>query len=347
MESKFHKIYELGDRLVVELKTREIFNGIYVDGGKDRIVLDEVIQHNNSNQLRGLYEFYRSEIESVHCLQATLIKENQPEDTPEETSEEPPNEKKMDLKHAMGRGAIKLSEEEYFRLKEMSRSYIYLENADKRYFDAIKVLKDAENIGVMCVGVDPDRRSRISLLALSTRHQVYLLDFSQLQRCKMYPEVKAIFESESICKVIYRGAPLAEILYKSYSVRLQNTFDTQAADLLVQKRNEGDLVERNLSECLAHYLCLPRSLLDQALSITTNQWRERPLNNQLKLYAAQLVVYLVLLKSHLQRLLLSDFYNLMSKLQDHVRVIDDFRFRKYSIAQGQLDEDVMSMIKTL
>lgn len=343
MESKFDKLYELGDRLVVELKTREIFNGIYVDGGKDRIVLDEVTQHNNSNQLRGLYEFYRSEIESVNCLQATkLIEEN-----PHELSENPPKDEKMELKYSLGRGAIKLSEEEYFRLKEMSQSYIYLENADKRYFDAIKLLNDAENVGVMCLGVDPDRKSKISLLALSTRQQVYLLDLSHLQRCKMYPEVKAIFESETICKVIYRGAPLVEILQKSYRVRVRNTFDSHAADLLVQKRNGGDLVERNVSECLAHYLGLPRSLLDQALSIATNQWRERPVNNQLKLYAAQMVVYLVLLKSHLQTLLLSDFYNLMGKLQDHVRVMDDFRFAKYSLAQGQLDEDVISMMATL
>jgi len=322
MGDDYKKQFKTGDRLILELKSKEIFEGIYADGGKDRIVLAEVLQHNNKNKLTDLYEFYRSEIAKIHTLKVPSSKPSNGS-TSQDTDSQSPSKS----------GVIKISEEEYFRYKDMSRNYIYIENADKRYFDAVKVLGDCETIGVLSVGMEKHRSgSFIRLLVLSTWKQVYIFDLLNLENRQLYPEIKDIFQSEFVCKVIHKSAGLVDVLYRQYNVYLRNTFDTNIVDLILQKKLTGKCppIERDISQCLTHYLNFPASLLEHALNVPSKKWQERPLSDKLKSYASQLATYLILLKEQFQKLLLKEVYETIDKVQDHVYDLDDFEFLNYN-----------------
>ncbi|CAG9759471.1 unnamed protein product [Ceutorhynchus assimilis] len=66
MSSGYDKFFKTGDCLLLELISNDIFEGIYVGGGKDRITICETVQYNR--KLGGIYEFYRNEISKVYYL---------------------------------------------------------------------------------------------------------------------------------------------------------------------------------------------------------------------------------------------------------------------------------------
>lgn len=333
MAGDYNQLFKVGDRIILELTNSDIFNGTYAEGGKNRIVLTDVVQHNNSNKLSNLYEFYRSEIANVHRLKTPPSKENkQTENVKVETN----------------CAIIKVSQEEYFRLKDMSSNYIYIANADKRYFDAVKVLGDSETVGVVCLGMDNHRTSVLPLLVMCTWKQVYIFDLSNITKRELYKEVKEIFESENICKVIHKSAGIVDVLYRDYKIYVQNTFDTQVVDLMLQKKETGKTptVARDLSECLVHYLDFPASILRHALSVEWKSWNERPLSDKKKLYAAQIATYLIVLKNQLQKLLLKDVYDAVASVQDCVYDMDDFNFLNFNVKKD-VPEEVQDLIPDL
>ncbi|XP_030750346.1 piRNA biogenesis protein EXD1-like [Sitophilus oryzae] len=333
MAFEYNTVFKRGTRLILELKSQEIYEGTYVDGGKNRIVLNDVIQHNNNNKLGDLYEFYRNEIAEIRMLKLPATK-----------IAEPP--KKNDNKEKCK--LIKICEEDYFRLKETCRSYIFIENADKRYFEAMKVLNDAETIGVVSLGMEKNRYgSFIRLLVLCTWKQVYIIDLINVEKRELYPEIKQLFESEYICKVIHKSSGIVDILYRHYNVYMQNIFDTQIVDLSIQKKQSGSCppVERNLSECLMHYLNLPQSIIQHALEVPNKKWNERPINDKLKLYGSQLAVYLIVLKDYLQKLLLKDVFELTTKIQDCVYNSDDFEFSNY-VSKNEVPKKIQKLVES-
>ncbi|XP_066159335.1 piRNA biogenesis protein EXD1-like [Euwallacea fornicatus] len=336
MAGDYNKIFKIGDRLILELTSSDIFNGIYADGGKDRISLTDVIQHNNNNKLGGVYDFYRNEIANIRKLKPPSAKETVNEDESSTTNSELCT-------------MIKICEEEYFRLKEMSKSYIYIQTADKRYFDAVQVLSDSETIGVVCLGMENHRSSIINLLVMCTWKQVYIFDLTNITKRELYKELKDIFESEYICKVIHKSAGLIDTLYREYNVYVQNTFDTQIVDLMLQKEATGisPMVGRDISECLSHYLNFPKSLLDHALNVSCKSWNERPLTEKFKLYASQIATYLIVLKNHFHKLLLKDVFNTITKVHDCVYDMDNFEFLNYNNNNKEVVKEIQNLIPNL
>ncbi|XP_066261159.1 piRNA biogenesis protein EXD1-like [Euwallacea similis] len=335
MAGDYNKIFKVGDRLILELTSSDLFNGIYADGGKDRISLIDVVQHNNNNKLGGAYDFYRNEIANIRKLKLPPEKKTEIEDKSVNTNSE------LCI-------MIKICEEEYFRLKEMSRSYIYIETADKRYFDAVQILGDSETIGVVCLGMENHRSSIINLLVMCTWKQVYIFDLANITKRELYKELKDIFESEYICKVIHKSAGLIDTLYREYNVYVQNIFDTQVVDLILQKEATGNspIVEKDISECLSHYLNFPKSLLDHALNVSCKSWNERPLPDKFKLYASQIATYLILLKNHFHKLLLKDIFGTITKVQDCVYDMDNFQFLNYN-SNKEVVKEIQNLIPDL
>ncbi|XP_050309675.1 piRNA biogenesis protein EXD1-like [Anthonomus grandis grandis] len=329
----YNKSFNAGDRLILELTNGDIFEGLYSGGGKHFIELTDVVQHNNNNTLNGIYAFHRGEIAKIHRLKGPASKQTKP-DCPLNTN---------------GCKTIKVCENDYFRLKELSSSYIYIENPDKRYFQAIEVLENSETIGVVSLGAEMHRsQGSLQLLVLSTWNQIYIFDLAHLEKKQLYPELKHIFESEYICKVIHKSAGLVDKLYREYNIYVQNTFDTQIVDLMLQKRESGNCpsFERSISECLVHYLNFPSSILEKALEVPNKSWCERPLSEKMKVLASQHVTYLILLKEQFQKLLLKDVYDTINKVQDHVYDMDDFNYLNF-IASRNVKKDIQDLIPNL
>ncbi|XP_060518018.1 piRNA biogenesis protein EXD1-like [Cylas formicarius] len=335
----YRSMFKVGDKLVIELKSKDIYEGIYAGGGRDRVCLAEVSQHNNKNRLGDLYDFYRSEISRIHSLKLP-------------NSRQPPGANKIDNNVTNVTSTckmIKMCQEEYCRLKEMSQSYVYLENVDKRYYDAVQLLKESETVGLVALGMENQRMgSLIRLLVMCTWKQVFIFDLTNLEKRKFYPELKEILESEYVCKVIHKSAAVVDVLFGHYDVFVQNVFDTQIVDLMFQKtmQQKSLLIERDLSECLVEYLNFPSYLLEEASIISTKKWAEKPLPEKRKLYAAQLVTYLIVLKEHFQRILLGDVYRTINNVQDYVYNLNDFDFTKY-VKEKEVPQGVQDLIPNL
>ncbi|CAH1175711.1 unnamed protein product [Phaedon cochleariae] len=331
-EIPYNELYKVGDHLILKLCCNDIFEGDFSAGGKNRIDLINTKQHNNPNKLGGILSFYRNEIDNIHQLKTKMTIK----------PEEPIENDIQDLKK------INMVEEEYERLKEMARSYVYLENADNRYYEAVKSLGDAELIGVVALGMEDSRTAVIKLLVICNFKQVYIFDMTNMKNRSFYQELKEILESEYTCKVVHGGGPLIDILYRNYKVYMKYVFDTQVVDLIIEKNKKRKMLSqmRDISECLVEYLNFPSSLLKNALDVTIKQWAHRPLSDRKKLYASQLVTYLITLKEDMQKILFSEMYKAIENVHDHYYYMNCYDFSK-KMRDNSVSEDIEKLIPML
>ncbi|KAJ8923793.1 hypothetical protein NQ315_010375 [Exocentrus adspersus] len=293
----YNRRYTEGDRILLQLQNGIIFEGDYCSGGTNHIDLVNASQHNNPNQLGGVYTFYKNELMHIYHHRGSKTDVTKYNKIPE------PDTKIIDI-----------TEKEYYRLQRMAVNYTYIPLADIRYYKAVKKLFKAENIGVMPFGMENQRHTRIRLLAMCTRREVFLFDLNDCR--EMYPELKRIFESEYICKVVHKGGLLFDILTRNYTVSPQNMFDVQIVDLVLQKRKTGTCpkVARTLPECLTEYFDLPPYFLNDAVLSVSKCWIRTVLRDDQLYGASQEVTYLKTLKDKMENMLLDQVYETMEKI---------------------------------
>ncbi|KAF2880706.1 hypothetical protein ILUMI_25466 [Ignelater luminosus] len=298
--------YSRGQRLIVELKDNQIFEGDCLKTAKNRIDLSNVSQYPDGKLQQGNLSFYRLEIVSVRVLHQT--DDVQDEKLTFDSSNSQQKEKKVD---SPPRQVIALLKDEYDRLLEMTKNYIYMATVDNRYLDAIEHLNNCETIGVVGIDSKYGRSRHLSLLVLCSWDQVYLFDLKLYRKKGLEPDLEEILKSNEIKKVVHDSRKLTDCLWYCHKVRINNIFDTMVADLTLEKNRTGQTPEttRNISECLGHYLNFPSSLLENALTITTEEWEDRPLLNSRKIRAAQLATFLITLKEKQEKMLLKRFYD--------------------------------------
>lgn len=318
-----------GEYIILEMTCGDVFEGDVINVGENLLEMINVRQHNNQNNFQGLYTFYRVEIERIFKLKTQVCK---PENV---------NPKLFRISC--------LDKKEYDRLKHMSQNFIYLENADSRYYKAVEDLENAETIGVAPLDLDKSIATEVTLLVMSTFEQVYLFDLTNLKDRAFYPELKAIFESNFICKVLHGGIAFIDILYKNYKVYASNIFDTQVTDLVIEKRNCGGQppkITKSLAHCLKVYLNLPPSILKIPQKHTKKNWSVRPLSDMDKLYASQLCTYLIKLQNMMKRKLLSGVYETINSFHHYVYKLSDNDFEEY-VNSNKISEELHEIIPFL
>lgn len=311
-EYSFREEYLIGDHIILSLYSDNIFEGDISDLGVNRIDLTNMKQHNNANILTGIYSFYRNEIKSIKIFR---VQETQKTDTPQQNA----------LQNNLE--GISITKDEYDRLRAMSRDFIYIDKPDSRYFQAMELLNRAETLGVVGLGIEKRRTGTIKLLAVSVWDMTYLFDFLNKQDC-FYPELKIIFQSEYTCKVIHEAGPFLDILYRKYNVLVRNVFDTQVVDMIIKKKETGNVPVsiRDLSDLLTDYLNFPSGYLQKALETRISKWAERPLSDRRKGYASQLVTYLHVLKQNMQSKLFSEVCTAINNIHDTYYYMDCYKF---------------------
>lgn len=331
MEDPYNLAYQIGDHLVIELNTQQIFEGDYSDGGKNRIDLINVKQHNNTNELGGVYSFYRNEIIKIYKHENRVLDKREKK---KEVIEECSN--------------IQMVEEEYSRLKQMCKDAIYLEQADDRYFKSVERLNDAETIGVISLGTDESAADILRLLVMCTWKQIYIFDLMSFKNRKFYPEIKDILESEYITKVMHGGSSLINILYNNYKIYVQKTFDTQVVDLVLTKSKTGACPKTttDISHCLVKYLNFPPSLLKEALSVSKKNWTERPLTEEKKYFASQLATYLIPLKEHMEKKLLCGVYKAIDDVHNLYYNLESYDFSQV-MQKNKVTKEISNLIPVL
>ncbi|KAF2898030.1 hypothetical protein ILUMI_08147 [Ignelater luminosus] len=296
--------FKIGQRLVIELTNKQIFEGDCKKCAKNRIDLCNVIEYPNKKELKGQLSYYSCEILSVRVL------DDVNNDGQQDASLNSPDCETVKNGIHKPHQVIAVKKAEYARLLDMTRSYIYMATVDNRYLDAVQHLSCCENIAVVGIDSSFGRMKNLSLLVVCSWDQVYIFDLLLFRKKTFEPELKNILESDGIKKIVHDSRKLVDCLWHCHKVKLTNIFDTSVAQLMLEKKQTRNMpkVIKNISESLEHYLNFPSKLLEDALEVTTSEWEERPLLNSKKVKAAQLAAFLITLKEKQEKLLLEDFY---------------------------------------
>lgn len=287
--------YDEGQRIVIELNNSCIVEGDYSTSTETRIELMNVNDWAYINIFKGPLSFYFSEIASIKVLHPDWSENNV-------------------HKQCKRNDVINLPLSEFVRLRDMSREYVYLPVVDQNYVKAIEYIRDCECIGVTAFGFNMLDMKPLALLVLTSWDRVFIFDLLSYRRVHFPPDLKEILESQFIKKVGHDLLELIEFFWHYYKVAIKNIFDTQLADLKLQKcEKDSDVILRSLPNCLNLYFNLPASILCNVENIELKQLQERPLQDSTKLYVSMLAAYLIVLYNKQEKLLLAQYYDLVEE----------------------------------
>lgn len=162
--------------------------------------------------------------------------------------------------------------------------------------DSWPYVKEKQVIGLDCEGVNLGERGELTLIQIVTKEKIYIFD---VQECHMMMEngIKDILENNNIIKVVQACRNDVLNLFYQFGVQLNCVFDTQVAHGIITKQNGGGGDFRAglnlISEC---YGVPPNPLKKDIKNIyKRNQkyWSERPLTEEMILYAAADVEHLI------------------------------------------------------
>lgn len=309
MTTSYKEFIEENEHIILEMICGDIFEGNVTNVGENLFELINVRQHNNPNNLQGVYTFYRSEIERIFKLKTN---------------------KNEHIYQKFCR-ISKLDTNEYNQLRNMYEKFTYLENADSRYYKAVEDLENSETVAVVPLGTNKSLTTEIKLVGMCTKNQVYLFDLVHLQERLFYPELKRILETKLICKVFHGGGACIDILFKNYKVYTSNIFDTQIADLIIEKSISGKppTNTKSLAHCIKHYLKLPPSVLKKSNEIKNRHFFKRPLSYMEKLYASQLCTYLMKLHQVVKKDMFKNVSQITDNVHNYIYELSDSDFEEY------------------
>jgi len=161
-------------------------------------------------------------------------------------------------------------------------------------------------------GVDLCRNGAIALIQMCTSDgQVVIFDIAALgQDAFNLGGLKALLESQTVCKFIYDGRADADALYHRHGVQLQCAFDLQV-QLALRYSSSNDRYVKGLQRCLDDSGVVPlvdkvhvarkkdegKRLFAKDMGGRQDVWMIRPLPNILIEYAACDVKYLLRIKA--------------------------------------------------
>lgn len=287
--------YKKGDRIVIELSDSSIFEGDFEAGTSTRIDVINIIEWTFRNSFHGPLSFYKSEIKSIKLLPSHL---------PEKKA---PNQCKIN-------DVIMLPKCEFSRLRDTTKNYVYLAVIDQKYLQAIDYLRNCESIGIAGFGANLAQMKPIDLLILTSWDQIFIFDLQLYRRVSFPTDLKELLESQFIRKVGYDMLELLEFLWYFHKISVKNIFDTQLADLKLQKKGkDSSVILRSLAECLNFYFNFPVSVLSNIENVGLKEYKERPLQDSAKLYVSLLATYLLLLYNKQEKLLLKPYYDIVNE----------------------------------
>uniref|UniRef100_T1IRH0 3'-5' exonuclease domain-containing protein n=1 Tax=Strigamia maritima TaxID=126957 RepID=T1IRH0_STRMM len=186
---------------------------------------------------------------------------------------------------------------------------------DQCFYDAITHIKSNKIIGVAAEGINVDRNVDLCLLQIDTKNTVFLFDTVVMGNEFFQNGLSDIMTSKRILKVIHNCRELSGLLARQYEIKLQNVFDTQVADVMVYKMNNGGSFPKyvcSLSNCLINVLDMDNNDVN-CLTIREGHekedkliWVQRPLPLRLVDAAVKNVVNLRRLRQALLVQLLSE-----------------------------------------
>jgi hypothetical protein len=186
-----------------------------------------------------------------------------------------------------------LTTKEYDSLIYLAEHAVFFDYIDSCFIKAVETIKNESLVGIDVKTTNFGHHYEVTLLSISTQTCVYQFDILKLGMAAFDTGLQSIFESK-IQKVIHNSRLSSSCLYHKYSVRLDNVFDTQAGELMIEKNLCGNFPKYvcSLPECMQKFLGIP----PRAVQFNEDyrvMWMKRPLSQSLKFAAAQDAIFVL------------------------------------------------------
>lgn len=197
-------LYMKGELLQVHTKNCEIFEGRYYGISKDKskISLYNVKELPQGDASDGVLHYYDTEIREI-----------------------------VKLQEHNDHNILKITQKECEDIIKVSRKYIYINQVDKNFHEAVDDLNQYSYVALSTDGASMGRKCRMPFLILSTPHQIYIFDIQVMQYHAFDSGLKKILESETPKKIVHDCRKVSDCLYHKHNVKLKSVFDTQVCEI--------------------------------------------------------------------------------------------------------------------
>lgn len=195
-------LYMKGELLQVHTKNCEVFEGNFysITSDKSKISLYNVKELSQGCENAGITHYYNSEVSNIVKLQKPDIKTN-----------------------------LKISEKECEVIVSISKKYIFINQVDNSFHEALEDLNQYSYISVSSDGASMGRKCKMPFLVMATPQQIYIFDIEVMQYHAFDGGLKKLLESEHPKKIVHDCRKLSDCLYHKHNVKLTSVFDTQVS----------------------------------------------------------------------------------------------------------------------
>ncbi|XP_034825606.1 piRNA biogenesis protein EXD1 [Maniola hyperantus] len=240
---------------------------------------------------------------------------------------------------------LKISQKEYEDIIKLSKKYVYINQVDHVYHEAMEEINPYNYIAVSTDGANMGRKCKMPFLVISTPQQIYIFDIHVMQYRGFDAGLKKMLESESPKKIIHDSRKLSDCLFHKHNIKLNSVFDTQVGDLIITKNKTGRIVThvKTLAECLNTYLGLKHNTIEEKLDLV--QCTERPLATAIKETLAKNICFLHRLSEMINDEMMLPFLRGVECYVESLRSVDDFKAWELCGKQYQIPKDFKSAIE--
>jgi hypothetical protein len=203
--------------------------------------------------------------------------------------------------------------EEYDTLMHLAQRAVFIDCIGGFFKTAVQAILKESVIGIDASIAHISHQYEVLLLSISIQTHVYQFDILTLGMAAFDKGLRSILESK-IQKVIHNSRLLSGCLHHKYLVKLDNVFDTQVGELIIEKNLCGEFPQYvcSLRECMKIFLGIPLDIV-QFNKDDTVMWLKRPMSQSLKFTAAQNAIFLLPLQKCIKT-------NMFSSLRQGIKI---------------------------
>ncbi|CAH0721590.1 unnamed protein product, partial [Brenthis ino] len=308
-------LYMKGDLLRLHIKNNDIIEGRFYSMNKDKskISLYEVKDILQKELNEGVCHYYDSEVRDI-----------------------------VKVKEENEHNHLKITQKECESIIKMSKMYIYINQVDNTFHQAINDLNSQSYLGLSTDGANLGRKCKMPFLVISTLQQIYIFDIQVLQYHGFDAGLRSILESNVPKKIVHNCRMLSDCLYHKHNVKLNSVFDTQVGDIIITRHKTGYLPNnvKTLGECLNNYLGLKPDTIQENLDIV--ECTKRPLSTNIKDILAKNISFLYRLSEIINDQMMLPFVRGVECFIQNLRASDDFKAWELCGKQYQLPKEFKS-----
>lgn len=215
---KIVKHLEIGQTVILKLNEDIVVGELIVKKLPSHLRLKNCRDYTTNEELGVNNIYYINEIRDIRLTHDPNKEKETFDVTPVSTEE---NE---DAKKTQKKICIKLRDDKLNKIREMLNTRVYIDRYDAKYFGACKDMLSNRQIGICLEDVRYGRRSKGSILAVSTDTRIYIFDLLLLDGIKK--ELKDVLESTSVCKVVHYSKMSYDYLQHACNIKTHFIFDT-------------------------------------------------------------------------------------------------------------------------